>query len=239
MLIICKQILKVVALSILVFLIAFTMPSEITITILSPVSGQHTRNSVVSVQGKIYDKTIQSVKIVLDGSTVSSYNTACIDGEFSAPMKVNAGKTTISVFAKNPKGEQAESGVVLHRDCTLTTTIYTYNAYLNADEIELTNYAIVEGGRSMIPLREAAEKFGAQIGWNGLTKTTTITMGRKVSTIRLGASEGTIEGKKMACKPPPKMMFGVAYISTRFLSEALGGGVTWHDPTKTLSIAVP
>jgi len=223
----------------LVFLIAFSMPSEITITILSPVSGQHTRKGVISVQGKISDKTVQSVNIVLDGSTVSSYSTTCSDGEFNAPMKVNAGKTTVSVFAKNPKGEAAESGVVLHRDCTLTTTIYTYNAYLNADEIELTNYAIVEGGRSMIPLRESAEMFGAKIGWDGLTKTITITIGRKVSTIKLGATEGLVEDRKVACKPPAKMMFGVTYISTRFLSEALGGGVTWHAPTKTLSIAVP
>lgn len=212
---------------------------EILIRIDYPMSGLHTRRPEIIVKGTLNTSNIASVKITLDGSTVGEISVPVENMEFEATVAIGSGKTSINASAKTPSGRSIETGIVIYRDCTVTTIAGSGLAYVNQTEQTIINPVQIKGNRTLVAVREFAQFFGAKVGWDAKTKEITVSMGRLKSSFKIGAREGTIDGKKLKIDPPSEMMFGAAYVPSRFFASMMGGGVVWHKETKTLSVSVP
>lgn len=204
-----------------------------------PISGLHTRKNSIPLRGAINDSSIKTVKITLDGSTVQEMTIPCINGNFEAELLLAAGKTTISVWAKNTDGKTTESGVVVYRDCTISTVINTYKCFVNSSEESLLNSTLLITNRSFVALREFATFFGASITYNPRNKQIGLTIGRRKSLVTIGNETAIIGDKKVICKPAPILFNNVAYIPARFFAEMISGGVAWHSGSRTLVVSVP
>lgn len=223
--------------------IYFTYPvtnaEEISIKIDYPMSGLHTRKSEIIVKGTLNVPGISTVKIVTDGSTIGEISVPVADRVFESEISLGSGKTIINAIAKMQSGKNIETGIVIYRDCTVTTVAGSGLAYVNQTEQTIQNPVQIKGSRTLVAVREFAQLFGAKVGWNAKTKEITVSMGRLKSSFRLGAKEGIVDGKKTAIDPPSEMIYGVTYVPSRFFASMMGGGVVWHKETKTLSVSVP
>jgi hypothetical protein len=91
----------------------------------------------------------------------------------------------------------------------------------------------------MVPLKEFAGFFGADITWSQAKRQATVTLGRRVSSITLGSRSATVLGSYVDSNPPAKIINGTMYVSSRLFSKTVGGGVAWDSYSRTLSIGVP
>ncbi|MBQ8392121.1 MAG: DUF2334 domain-containing protein [Clostridia bacterium] len=82
-------------------------------------------------------------------------------------------------------------------DKTVNLTIDSSTMYLNESAITLDAPAFVTDGRTLVPARAISEAFGATVGWNGETRTVTITTGHTELTYQeaFNALKSTLTGK--------------------------------------------
>ncbi|HOO97010.1 MAG TPA: stalk domain-containing protein [Caldisericia bacterium] len=237
-----KKIYKFVNICLLLLIIAclsgFTNSDETTIKIATPPSGLHTRETSLFLRGSVSNTNINSVDLLLDGATIGRISTSCKDGTFSNTVTLGAGKTAITAQAFSD-GQYIEAGIVVYRDCSVTAGIGESQVYVNSGIDYLANPILIIYGRSLVPLREFANFFGAEVGWDDVNREITVTLGRLKSSIKLGSDQGTIDGVKTKCDPPAKSINSTAYVPSRFLASMVGGGVSWNGSTKMLTVAVP
>ena len=94
------------------------------------------------------------------------------------------------------------------------------------------------GGRVMVPLRGVVERLGGDIKYEAASKVIT---GAHSGTsnqfrLRIGSSEGLLNGKQMVLDAPPRVIGGVTYVPLRFVSEAMGAQVSWDNARRTVVI---
>ena len=108
-------------------------------------------------------------------------------------------------------------------------------AYANGSEqvrIDAKNSAVVpytENGRTLIPVRFVAERFGADVTWDGVNEIVTITLGDKTVSLKIGDSKYTIDGSEYELDVPAKVENGRTLIPLRAVAEALNKKVFWDD----------
>lgn len=209
------------------------------IVITYPLSGMHTRSQTVLLEGKTVGFSTQVVTIILDESTMLTRNVACVDNHFQLEVALGSGRTTVSAQAKLDARQTLETGFYVFRDCSVTNIIGSYEVYVNSDKHELTKPFLLEKNRTLVPLRQVADFFGASVSWDANKKVATVSLGRKKSSITLGAKTATVSGIGVESMPPARMIDGTLYVSSRLLSRTVGGGVAWDSYTRTLTLAVP
>jgi len=214
------------------------MTPAVTIKIDTPPSGMHTRNKTLYIRGSVSDKSINTVELLVDGATIDSLDVDCIEGIFEADLPLTAGKSSISAQAM-VDGNYIESGVIVYRDCTISCGINSRDAILNAEEHYLAHPLRIISNHSMIPLREYVRLFGGEIGWNSETKSITVSVGRRVSSVALNSYTAIVDGKSIEFKPAVTTIDDTAYVPSRLCAEMLGGGVTWDGELRMVSVSVP
>ncbi len=219
-------------------LLFVAMTFEVTIKIDSPPSGIHVRSENLYIKGSISDKSISNIDVILDGATVGRQTIPCVGGYFDSNISLGAGKTSISLQAK-VSDTYVESGIVVFRDCSVSAAIDDRVAFVNMDTRSLAHPVKIISGRSMVPLREFAGFFGAEVSWDEENREIVVTLGKLSSSIKLGADIGVINGQTVTCDPPATSIYGASYVPSRFFSEMIGGGVSWDGSTKRITIGVP
>jgi hypothetical protein len=209
------------------------------IVITYPLSGMHTRAKTVLLEGKTIGFSPNNVTIILDESTVLTKTIQCIDNRFQLEINLGSGRTTISAQAKLDGKQTVEAGFYFFRDCSVTNIIGSYEVYVNSDKHELDKPFVMEKNRTLVPLRQVADFFGANVSWDSKKNMATVTLGRKKSTIVLGLKTANVAGFSVDSNPPAKIIGNTLYVSSRLLSKTVGGGVAWDSYTRTLTLAVP
>jgi len=95
---------------------------------------------------------------------------------------------------------------------------------------------IDENGRTQVPVRFVSEALGADVGWDGKTKTVTIEQGKNKITLVVGKSEYTVNGKKMKMDTSVLLLEDRTFVPVRFVSEGLGANVEWNASIRTVYI---
>jgi len=120
---------------------------------------------------------------------------------------------------------------------------YDYNVMLNGEYIQFTDaQPMNKDGRIMVPFRIILESLGAEVDWNGETKTVTASLDDTVINFQVGGNKISIENdgqtseKTMDVVPFINASNNRTYVSTRFVSEALGLTVGWDSEEKTAVI---
>lgn len=90
--------------------------------------------------------------------------------------------------------------------------------------------------RTMLPARLVAEKLGATVGWDGETRTVTITKGAVSIIITIDSDKAIVNGEEVELDSPAFIENDRTYTPMRFIAEALNANVEWDDATKVVTI---
>ena len=80
---------------------------------------------------------------------------------------------------------------------------------------------IVRNGRSFTPVRAVSEAFGAEVIWNGETRTVSVASGNIVITMKIGQPKAIVNVKTVPLEAPPIIENGRTYVPLRFIGEHL------------------
>ena len=104
-----------------------------------------------------------------------------------------------------------------------------------ADTDEGTPY-VDEQNRVMVPLRRCLEAIGATVGYDPSTRTVSAIQAGVTVTCRIGERELAVNGTAVAMDTAAVIKEGRAYVPVRFIYEAFGKKVTWHDTARTVIV---
>ena len=109
--------------------------------------------------------------------------------------------------------------------------VYVGNTRLTTDvPPELRN------GRTLVPVRSIFEALGADITWDGDSRTVTaVKDGRRV-VLQIDNRVATVDGSETMLDQAPVIRGGRTLVPLRFVSEALGASVSWDGTTRSVQI---
>ncbi|MGB9792606.1 MAG: copper amine oxidase N-terminal domain-containing protein [Thermacetogeniaceae bacterium] len=91
-------------------------------------------------------------------------------------------------------------------------------------------------GRVFIPVRFVSEALGAKVDWDQAKQTVTITSNTAIIKIKIGSAQVEVTGIYKNLDAPARVENGRTMVPLRFVSEALGKDVVWHQDTMTVEI---
>lgn len=96
---------------------------------------------------------------------------------------------------------------------------------------------IKKDGRTLVPLRSIFEALGADVIWDGKTRTVTGTKGSKKVILKVDSKDATVNGEGKTLDVPATVADGRTMVPARFISESLGCQVIWNSETDTVQIS--
>jgi hypothetical protein len=93
-------------------------------------------------------------------------------------------------------------------------------------------------GRMLVPVRGVSAGLGADVVWNPQSKTVTILNGESEVILKINSTKATRDGKEFTIDVPARVNEGVTYVPIRFVSQGLGGTISWDSATKTSNVAL-
>lgn len=91
----------------------------------------------------------------------------------------------------------------------------------------------------LVPMRGLFEAQGAELTWNGASKTLIATKDDLTLTYRIGETTADLNGKPVNLSVPGRIADGYTLVPLRFVSETLGSAVKWTPETRTVHISSP
>ena len=95
---------------------------------------------------------------------------------------------------------------------------------------------VILDGRTMVPLRAIAEALGAQIAWDGDSRTITLSLGETVVQLAVDDANALVDGSPVTLAVPARIIDGRTLVPLRFLGESFGSQVNWDGATQTVVI---
>jgi uncharacterized secreted protein with C-terminal beta-propeller domain len=108
--------------------------------------------------------------------------------------------------------------------------------------LALDTPAYINGGSTLVPLREIAEALGATVVYNDAgdgSKSVTIERNGRAALIRIDSVTMTAGGKTVKLPLAPRVENGVTMVPLRALSESLGTVVAWDGVKRIVTIDEP
>lgn len=96
--------------------------------------------------------------------------------------------------------------------------------------------AIIQNGRTLVPVRGVFESLGATVDWEAETETVTGEKGNTNVKLQIGSNIAVVNGKNITLDVAANILNGRTLVPLRFVSEALGAKVGWDGSTYTATI---
>lgn len=93
-------------------------------------------------------------------------------------------------------------------------------------------------GRVLVPVRVVSEALGANVEWNGSTKTATMTKDEVVAKLTIGSQLIEQNGKEVAMDTAAVLKEGRTFVPVRYVAEAFGATVGWDKGSNTVNITL-
>ena len=133
-----------------------------------------------------------------------------------------------SVFAAEPFVEVSgfEGDMeIMYKDGTIKeTTAPAVVLYINGDAAVGAD-AVIKNGTTLVPLRVISERFGANIAWDGATKTVVINNADTSIKCTIGDSAVIVNGERRETTNPAEIIDSLTYVPLRAISTAFGAEV--------------
>lgn len=107
---------------------------------------------------------------------------------------------------------------------------------LNGSKLELNQPPVIVDGRTLVPFRGIFEALGAEVSWDGDTRTVTGTSEEKSVVLTINSAEAFVNGESRILDVAPQIINDYTMVPVRFVSEAFGANVQWNSRTRTVSI---
>ncbi|MBQ7501956.1 copper amine oxidase N-terminal domain-containing protein [bacterium] len=104
------------------------------------------------------------------------------------------------------------------------------------DGNKLSKPGVMLNGATMVPMRAIFEALGAEVKWDGATRS--VKANKKSTEIRLTLGDPTayINGEVKTLSVPAASIDGATMVPLRFIGEALGAEVKWDGATRTANV---
>ncbi|HBQ85141.1 MAG TPA: copper amine oxidase, partial [Syntrophomonas sp.] len=86
---------------------------------------------------------------------------------------------------------------------------------------------IVEDGRTLVPMAAIFQSMGADITWDGNSRTVTARKGDTTIILPIGSLTPMVNGQAWNLDVPAKIVKNRTLAPLRFVGQALGGKVAW------------
>ena len=96
---------------------------------------------------------------------------------------------------------------------------------------------VITNSRVLVPLRGVFERLGATVAWDPASQTVLAQRGATSVSLRIGSPQAFVDGQAQFLDVPPMLVGGRTMVPLRFVSQALGAGVTWDAATSTVLIS--
>ena len=122
------------------------------------------------------------------------------------------------------------------------TTVKIYigkpTAYINDAEETLDQPPVIMNNRTMVPIRFVSEAMGANVQWNGVERTVTITLGKNLAVLKIDDVKAKANGYDVYLDAAPTIIVKTSrtVVPIRFVAETLGMEVTWNGAERSVTI---
>jgi hypothetical protein len=149
---------------------------------------------------------------------------ACNSG---SPAEIFAKKAGIATTSYETKTTQTTASKVVPNVISVT---------INGEKQTFTQDPVNMNGSVLVPMRAIFEALGADVSWNGDTRTVSASRGATNVTCTIDRTKGTLNGRTVELATAPKIVNGSTMVPVRFVSESLGCTVSWEADTQTVII---
>lgn len=107
---------------------------------------------------------------------------------------------------------------------------------IDGEDFQTTPKPFIEKGRTFVPIRFISEKLGAKVDWNDEERLVTITKGNNKVILRIDSLLVIYDGEETKyglSDVAPKIVEKRTFVPLRLVSNALGVGIEWDQPTRT------
>jgi len=116
---------------------------------------------------------------------------------------------------------------------------------VDGNEIQCDVPPQIIDGRTMVPVRFAAQALGATVAWDEAANAVIITSAKAVTSSPASTPTGSVaggqitllvDGNNVQCDVPPQIINGRTMVPVRFVAEALGAKVEWVPSVNAVKI---
>ncbi|MGN1318015.1 MAG: copper amine oxidase N-terminal domain-containing protein [Lachnospirales bacterium] len=113
---------------------------------------------------------------------------------------------------------------------------------VNGEVVECEQPPVIEEGRTLVPFRAVGEALGAEVDWDGATKTVSFENEMVAVEFAIGGDTLTATDKATGVSVdvdvdvPAKIINDRTMVPVRVVSENLGFDVAWDQDTKTVTV---
>lgn len=112
----------------------------------------------------------------------------------------------------------------------------TVGVELNGVRLEFDVPPQIINGRTMVPVRKIFESLGAEVNWDGETRTVTAKTEERIVVMQIDNTVISVNSTEIVLDVPPMIVNDRTLVPVRAASEGLGAVVQWRDETKTVII---
>ena len=108
--------------------------------------------------------------------------------------------------------------------------------FVNGEEKTMDSVAIVHNSRTMVPMKYAAEAFGAKVEWDKDTRTAVITHGENTIKLPIDGNIIYVGEKQIEMDTKALVVEGRTMLPLAYIAQSLGLVTSWDGATKTVKI---
>lgn len=118
----------------------------------------------------------------------------------------------------------------------MISTANAVDLYVNSEKIETDTPPTIVDGRTLVPLRAIFKAIGAEVEWDGDTRTATGKKGDTTVSLQIGNTTAYVNGEARTLNVPAQLINGRTMVPVRFISESLDCNVIWDAATSSVRV---
>lgn len=103
------------------------------------------------------------------------------------------------------------------------------SVHLNGQKLYFDQIPVIQEGRTLVPVRGIFEALGAEVLWDGDTRTVTAAKGDITVSLGIDKTVATKNGEEITLDVPAKIVSGRTMVPARFVADCFGVTVEWNQ----------
>ena len=100
--------------------------------------------------------------------------------------------------------------------------------YVENQKIQFDSQPVIQGGRTLVPLRAIFEALGADVKWDGTTRSVIAQKNGTTIKLVIDQRQASVNQKNISLDTAPSIIQGRTMVPLRFIGEAFGNKVDFH-----------
>ncbi len=165
------------------------------------------------------------------------YNAACASAQLGEEdQAINYLKQLLSLDITDKRDIRLDSDFNSIKQAPEYQSLIGISVRVGGELLDFEVQPLISEGRTMVPMRAIFEALGAQVSWEGITRTVTANKDGTTIVLTIGKKVSQINGINKNLDVAPVIRGGRTLVPVRFISEALGAVVQWDTENELVEI---